>query len=98
MSDFTVNFPAALAVLEEVRGANKRITDDLAAMDPQVLGALAGWESEDARAAYDVAKDRWAATAVRMSEILNHATNTLNQVIEQYGITDKGAARAFGSN
>ncbi|GID32217.1 WXG100 family type VII secretion target [Paractinoplanes brasiliensis] len=92
MSDFKVNFPAANSVVDQVAAANRQISNDLAALDPKIMNALAMWESDDARAAYDAAKQRWDQAAVQMNQILEQARSTLTNVIENYNVSNQRAA------
>lgn len=92
MSDFQINFPQALAVIDQVKSANQTITDRLQQLDGQINEALKMWESQDAKIAYDEAKKRWDQAAQQMNLILQQSYGTLDGVVERYGFSEKRTA------
>lgn len=95
MSDFSINFGQAEAVLDNVQRINQRIKGALDELELKVERSLQAWESEQARTAYALAKARWDQAALDMTDDLDNARVTLAEVIETYSRADDNNRALF---
>ncbi|MEV6694844.1 WXG100 family type VII secretion target [Micromonospora sp. NPDC051196] len=91
MSNFTFNFAQAQATLENVAGINRRIEQTLDELETDVERSLDGWESEDAKSAYQAAKLRWDQAARQMNGFLESARRALTSVADEYSSSNTSA-------
>jgi uncharacterized protein YukE len=96
MPTYTFNFNAAYQTLDHMYNVNKQIVADLEQLASTAGAKLeewqgVGWEN------YKVAKARWDAAVVTMSQALDAGGKTLDSISVGYGDAEKYATNIWSS-
>lgn len=88
MSDYGVNFGAAMTASQDLNTVNSKVRSTLDSLIAQVDKSTADWTGE-AKQQYSEAKVLWNQQAAEMNKALGSAQQALNQIIELYQQTEK---------
>ncbi|GAA4860943.1 WXG100 family type VII secretion target [Saccharopolyspora cebuensis] len=88
MSDYGVNFSAAMTASADLNSVNSKVRATIDSLIADVDKSTADWTG-DAKMQYSDAKVLWNQQAAEMNRALGTAQQALNQIIELYQQTEK---------